>query len=444
MKKILFKAITLLSALTLVLFTFSCAIWTGGSDSSSITLSFGVNSKALGVGATEARVWVYANNVLVPNPAVSEGYYSTTIDPTAGGTITIKDLAPGDNYRIVVTSGAIVGTSFKPTAFGTSELFGIKAGVETSVEIMLKEISIDVPGTQPTGLVSVVVAGNLIYSASSDKIYSGTNVKSLTPPQAPWNTSTKGFINSLNITADPEPTVLVNTTKGIYFTDGNVVGTPNWGSEAPSVLQSGGIAVSGIFYQAEKEIGGYVGGNAWSRIPLDIPVAGKPILDLLVWKKDADTIFGYFATRVVGAFKVGSSDIEELTLSDILSGNENSPVVFFGETLPLIQAFGYISGNDLYLGTKNGVYKTNIEKPKTTLATLVEGTKGLNVTKIAAQGQMEAFLSTTEIVILKSNKIYKMPFLTSVVGTISDIAWHGTNLIVTGSKGICSIDTNSL
>ena len=425
----------------LALTVASCAIWTSGSEGSTITMSLAASSKALGSGADEARVWVYSNNVLVANPATSDGSYRASIDPGAStATVTVSDLAPGESYRVVAVTGTS-GSTFKPTAFGTSDLFGIKAGVETTVSLNLDEIDVAVPSSQISGLKSVVVAGD-IYAASGTKIYVGQSVDNLLPVS--WNPSTV-TINSLNLTADEPPQVLVNTTSGVYNYGGNAVGG-SWGSDVPpSVLQSGGLALlDTYFYQADKEIGGYVGGNEWNRIPLDIPVAGKPILDLLVWKKDENTMFGYFATRVVGAFRVGSSDIADLTLDDILSGNENSPIIFFGETLPLIQAFGYLSGDDLYLGTKSGVYKTKINDPKSSPATLLEGTKGLNVTKIVVQGQSEAFLTATEIVLLKDNKIYKMPFFSSVVGELTDIAWQGSTLIITGTTGICSLDTTSL
>lgn len=446
MKNKLSKAGILLSALVLVLFVFSCAIWTGGSDSGTISLSFSPSSKALGTGATEARVWVYSNNVLVPNPANSDGYYSASIGSGATeATITISDLPPGDSYRIVVAAFKPVETTTTVTAFGTSPLFGVRAGVETGVELTLKEINIAVPTPQIKNLVSVVCDGSTITAASGSALYSGGSVTELT--KASWPTPTKGTINSLNLTADQSPVVLVNTTNGIYNTTQIPIGG-SWGSGgAPSVLQSGGISPDIFFYQSEKEIGGYVGGNEWNRIKLDIPVAGKPILDLLVWKKD-DKIYGYFATRVVGAFRVGSSDIEALKLEDILSGNENSPIIFFGESLPLIQAFGYIGETDLYLGTKSGVYKTNINTPKTSYPELIVGTKGLDVTKIVVQGSgtnaVEAFLTAKEIVILKDSNVYKMPFLTSVVGTITDVAWKGTDLIVVGTNGICSVPTADL
>jgi len=288
-----------------------------------------------------------------------------------------------------------------------------------------------------------VYDGSIITAASNSALYTGSSVTKLSGT-ASWPTS-NGTINSLNLTADPSPVVLVNTTKGIYDQSGSYVGTSNWGGTPPSVLQSGGLAtLNTFFYQAEKEIGGYVGGNEWNRIELDIPVAGKPILDLLVWKKDENTIFGYFATRVVGAFRVGSSDIQNLKLEDILSGNEKSPIKFFGESLPLIQAFGYIGENDLYLGTKSGVYKTNINVPKNYTPLLIEGTKGLDVTKIVVQGTTEAFLTAKELVILKNSTIYKMPFLTSVVGTLTDVAWKDTDLIVVGTNGICSVRTADL
>jgi hypothetical protein len=444
MKNKLSKAAILLLAFALVFFVFSCAIWTGGSENGTISLSFSPSSKALGTGATEARVWVYSNNVLVPNTANPEGFYSTSIGSGATeATITISDLPPGDRYRIVVAAFKKDGTTTTVTAFGTSSLFGVKAGVETGVGIKLQEINIAVPSQQIQNLVSVVYDGSTITAASGSELYTGSSVTNLSGPDT-WLTS-NGTINSLNLTEDQIPVVLVNTTKGIYYKSGSYVGTSNWGGTPPSVLQSGGLAtLNTFFYQAEKEIGGYVGGNEWNRIKLDIPVAGKPILDLLVWQKDQDTIYGYFATRVVGAFRVGSSDIENLKLEDILSGNENSsPIIFFGESLPLIQAFGYIGG-DLYLGTKSGVYKTNINTPKTSSPQLLEGTKGLDVTKIVVQGTTEAFLTAKELVILKGSKVYKMPFLTSVVGTLTDVAWQDTNLIVVGTNGICSVPTEDL
>jgi hypothetical protein len=444
MKNKLSKAAILLLAFALVFFVFSCAIWTGGSENGTISLSFSPSSKALGTGATEARVWVYSNNVLVPNTANPEGFYSTSIGSGATeATITISDLPPGDRYRIVVAAFKKDGTTTTVTAFGTSSLFGVKAGVETGVGIKLQEINIAVPSQQIQNLVSVVYDGSIITAASNSDLYTGSSVNNLSDPTS-WPTSTKGTINSLNLTADPSPVVLVNTTRGIYDQNGSYVGTSNWGGTPPSVLQSGGLAtLNTFFYQAEKEIGGYVGGNEWNRIELDIPVAGKPILDLLVWQ-DQDTIYGYFATRVVGAFRVGSSNIENLKLEDILSGNVNSPIIFFGESLPLIQAFGYIGGDDLYLGTKSGVYKTNIKNPKNSTPLLIEGTKGLDVTKIVVQGTTEAFLTAKELVILKGSKVYKMPFLTSVVGTLTDVAWQDTNLIVVGTNGICSVPTEDL
>ena len=440
MKNKLSKAAILLWALGLVFFVFSCAIWTGGSENGTISLSFSPSSKDLG-GGTEAQVWVYSNNVLVPNIANPGGYYSTSIASGASeATITISDLPPGDSYRIVVAAFKPVGTTTTVTAFGTSPLFGVKAGVETAVGIELKPI--DITSQQIQNLVSVVYNGSTITAASNSALYTGSSVTTVTP--ASWPPS-NGTINSLNLTADQSPVVLVNTTRGIYDQSGSYVGTSNWGDTPPSVLQSGGLAtLNTYFYQAEKEIGGYVGGNAWNRIKLDIPVAGKPILDLLVWKKDENTIFGYFATRVVGAFRVGSSDIENLKLEDILSGNVNSPITFFGESLPLIQAFGYIGGNDLYLGTKSGVYKTNINTPQTSTPLLIEGTKGLDVTKIVVQEKTEAFLTAKELVILKNYTIYKMPFLTSVVGTLTDVAWKDTDLIVVGTNGICSVPTAGL
>ncbi|MBP7494526.1 MAG: hypothetical protein KA771_03445 [Spirochaetales bacterium] len=431
------QGLTLLLALVLSVVFFSCALGTGGSEDGGISLSFPAGSKALG-GGTEARVWVYSNNILVPNSS-SVDYYRTVIDPNAGGSLTIDDLPPGEAYRFVVAAGTISGTTFTPTAFGTSPLFSIQTGVETSVAIELKEIEIST-GLPNTELKSVVVSGgSTITVAAVNEIYEGAAVDLLSP--LGWSSVP---INSLSLTADSPPDVLVNTTAGVRDTSGILIGG-SWG-ETPSILQSGGMTTGSIyFYQAEKELGGSVEGGNWNQVELDIPVAGKPVLDLLV-KEVGGTVYGYFATRVVGAFRIGSADIDSIELEDILSGSESSPITFFGEGLPLIQAFGNIEGkDDLYLGTKNGVYKTSLSSPKTTTPTLISDTKGLDVTKIVVQGSDQAFLTARELVVLKGGtRLYKMPFLTSTVGTLTDVAWQGTNLIVTGTSGICSVPTADL
>jgi hypothetical protein len=436
------QGLTFLLVLVLSVAFFSCAIGTdGSSENGGISLNFSAGSKALG-GGTEARLWVYSNNILVPKSSSVE-YYNVVIDPIAGGSLTIEDLPPGEAYRFVVAAGNPSGATFIPTAFGTSPLFSIKTGVETSVAIELKEIAIvtDLPGINlKSVVVSAPIAAPTITAATGNAIYQGTEIELLA--FTPWNTA-NGTINSLSLTADSPPNVLVNTTAGVRNTSGTLIGT--WSGTPPSVLQSGGIN-DVYFYQAEKELGGKSGvANNWNRVELDIPVAGKPVLDLLVKEIDS-AVYGYFATRVAGAFRISSGDIDSVKLEDILSGNENSPITFFGKGLPLIQAFGNIEGSDeLYLGTKNGVYKTNLLNPKTTTPTLISETKGLNVTKIVVQGSDQAFLTARELVVLKGGtKLYKMPFLTSTVGTLTDMAWQGTNLIVTGTSGICSVQTADL
>ncbi len=414
-------------------------------------MSLSPSAKALGEGASEARVWVYSNNVLVPNPATVDGYYSASVSGDSA-TVTVKDLAPGENYRVVAVAGVPqTGGTFVPSAFGTSDLFGIKAGVETSVSMTLKTINIT-PALSGINLKSVVLSDK-IYTADSTRIYYASNIGALSANT--YRALSSGTINSLNLTADDTPRVLINTSQGVsILRQEDIESIGSWGGETPpNVLQSGGLdSAYTYFYQADKELGGIVGANIsgekWNRIKIELEaLAGKPILDLLIIRKDADTFYGYFATRVVGAFKVGSNKIKEIDLEAILKKEAGGPISFFGESLPLIQAFGYIEkdvSKTLYVGTKNGVYyTTDLDTLKG--FTLLEGTKGLNIIKVIVQGTDEAFLTSKEIVILKGgSKVYKMPFLTSVVGDLTDIAWNGTDLLVTGTKGICSVPTSDL
>jgi len=66
---------------------------------------------------------------------------------------------------------------------------------------------------------------------------------------------------------------------------------------------------------------------------------------------------------------------------------------------------------------------------------------GLNITKVLVDASGDAvFLASSEVVLFKNatKQIYKMPFLTSTVGTLHDVACDDTTIYVAGSSGLAS------
>jgi hypothetical protein len=448
-----------------VLLAASCAFYTGGTeDTGSVSMNFALTPGTRAVTDDHVRVWVYSNNALIQNRAAGTPYFSGAL--SAGkGSVTIDGLPPGSGYRIVVAAGTLSGTGvFDTTRFGASGIFNLSAGLEAEVKFPngLIELTMNsAPVLADLNVKSVVSVFGGIAAATSNKIFGGADAAGIAEAAtAPTGT----VFNSLSIgTEESESEVLlVNKSNGvdkITTPGGTRTAVANFPDGAPSVLQSG--AFNGVyFYQAEREFGGRLSGAAdWLQIDLDIQgMTGRPVMDFFVTEKPASgivpaSVTGFFATRIVGAMRMGQDFIEadlDDPLQEILDG-ESTLLKFFGADLPLIQAFGYLGGTarTLFLGTKNGVYQTTAEFGTTAIgpASLVEGTKGLNVTKIAKTTVettvLSAYMSETEVVVLKNNLVYLLPFVNGMTGTINDIAWKGTKLYVAGAKGLAEIETST-
>ena len=257
-----------------------------------------------------------------------------------------------------------------------------------------------------------------------------------------------GAINSLSLglLADETEFLLVNTTNGVY--DATVPAGPvrkGNALAAPGPLQSGSYD-DVFFFQGEGQFGGLTGEDTeWMTIDLDIEgLAGKPVMDFFVIEESEENVSGFFATKVVGAFRMGQGILEsdEIDFSDLNKDNPN--LTFFGDGLPLIQGFGYTgdASGTLYLGTKNGAYRTSTSALAG--AQLVGGTKGINITKLAVGANAVAMLSAKELILIKNSRVYRMPYVTGLVGDLTDLAWLGDKVILSGTAGIGVVDTSGI
>lgn len=415
----------------------------GAEDGGSVDLNFALAAVDSGP-LSSVRVWVYSDNILVEQ-SDGQDYHSA---PLSGGkgSVTIEDLPPGDGYRLVVAAGGASGGRFVTTKYGMSSSFTVQSGAETGVSLTLSDID-TAYDAEVGALKSVVVDGATIYAASGSTIFSGGTLDDVETGGTAWLTGPRGTINSLSL---GDTGLLVNTTNGVYASGGAVlVGNENL--DPPGALQSG--SYDGVyFYQGENEFGGFAAPETtWTRIDLDIDgLAGKPVLDFVVLD-NAGTTYAYFATKFVGAFRVSETfldEVEDPELSEILDP-DSGYFAFFGQNLPLTQALGYYAGNGtLYLGTRNGAYRSAVSSGVSALASSpvqVPGTQGLDITKIIVNDEgVVAMLSASELVVVKDSKVYRMPFVTGLVGNLTDIAWNDTTVIVTGSAGIGEVGTDSL
>lgn len=452
--------IPVLAAALAAALTASCSFETG-SKSGSLSLNFA----RVGSGsADQARVWVYLSNVLIPNTAGGTDYYAASLTD-GSGSVTIEELPPGSAYRIVVVVGTAAGDSLTDVSrYGSSAAFTVNAGTDTTVSLGLKGMTVEkaLGGENVKSVVVYNASGTKVSAATASSIFTGSTIAFGTEALVEAGHA----INSLSValsksgTAD---TLLVNGTNGVTENGVDDIGT--WdGGTAPNVLQSGGFIPGGedqpvYFYQAAKEFGGLIatGENQWVSIKLDMPgISGRPILDFFVSDGgviDGD-IFGFFATRVVGALRMSSSFIDQPEDFDYLGAilGKDPSLSFFeneaawGKNLPTVQAFGYAGDTTktLYVGTRNGVYQTKAAFGTAALsgaAALVPGTRGLDITKIATNPSGAAFMAASDVVVLRNGLVYRLPFIKSLVGTVNDIAWNGDDLLVAGSAGLIRLDT---
>jgi hypothetical protein len=419
-------------------------------------MNFALTPGTKALDDNQVRVWVYSNNVLIRNKNAGTSYYSGTLKE-GKGSVTIENLPPGSGYRIVVAAGKAEGDSFDTTRFGTSETFSMSAGLDVEISLALSELTMNrAPDLAGLNVKSVVPVFGGVAASTVTKIFAGGDVESIV--EMPYTVSGTTTINSLSIGTDESNAeiVLVNKSNGVdkVTISQTVSSVASFGSKAaPSVLQSG--AFNGVyFYQAEREFGGKTPGLAeWLRIDLDIEgMTGRPVMDFVVTQNPTtESIVGFFATRIVGAMRMGEdfidSDFGDKDPIEVILDKDSELLQFFGEALPLIQAFGYLGGQErtLFLGTKNGVYRTTAEFGTTAIGntTLVPGTKGLNIKKIVTNANGAAYMAETEVVVLKDNRVYLLPFVFGMTGAINDVAWNGTKLYVAGANGLAEIETST-
>jgi hypothetical protein len=169
----------------------------------------------------------------------------------------------------------------------------------------------------------------------------------------------------------------------------------------------------------------------------------------------------YFATAI-GAFKIAKSTIEDGTADDFIV-----PANFFtvdSEALIYSVEVNEATGF-LYIGTADGVYRVAIDGatglPNTAGAVPISGTEGYGFTAVSVSDSDDyaAFLSSYDLFVYNrvTGELASVPFYAGLPGLLTDFAWNGNTLYLSGTGtdaegdptplgkgGLVSVDVSSL
>ena len=469
MKKII-KMAVLTAALISLGLLYSCYMsssFGNGSLALHLAADFSSSSpRTLGDSSNNtARVWLLdAEGSVFP---LSDDLEYRQADIGASGTdINIENI-PAGQYTVLLSVGNIDSTEFFDVLqYGQSEAVSITSGSTAEMTLPLgpSPFSTYLKGV---GLKGVKEFEGTVYAVSADKLYNSTLANLANIGFNPANTPADYEVQSLSIgkvVSTGDSAIWLNTNKGIlpYKTGTSFDTSFSSGLGDITIFDSGALDSSEsfpitVFFQREGGLGGvYITNEAkdspstwnWLNIDLSDVITGQPVLGFYMTDN-----YAYFATKL-GAFRLSSdiittyngTDIPDLmNYADFFSINDAD-----GGEIPILAIAGYKTGADTYLvmGTEKGAYTVKLTEGDavhayTTAPALLSGTAGYGIRKMAAKsdGSYIAMLSGRDLFIYNSvaETVMHYPFNSGLPGTLTDLAWAGTELLISGTAGLVSI-----
>lgn len=414
-----------------------------------------------------ARVWLVANNAIYP---LGDGvdYVQKPIPSYDVVTVALEGIPVGPVYRICL---AIVeeqpGGFYRTQYWAESAPFELFPGARAAVVFTDSELYdsagnvfhpvvdyMDADTMMGRSLLNVEVNVDSIYAAEAGVLHHvesfdfATYTENLTLHSLPAPGGDR--INSVSLALGEwaGPQVGVNTDRGIYpynWEDFGVAITKNLGSV--SVLDSQSAVTFGedvVLYF--RRPGGW--GGTYAQF-------NSQYTDWIWANHDAGTVWdltvqqngngGAFFATSEGAFFVNGAYLNEL------SGGEVTPnLADFRQTIRaprriLCLAYGSPGGDALYMGTEDGLYYawTPTETSIIDTPQLVAGTEGYRIRRVAMVGGSGtgAALSDAYVFIFAGNTVVKtFPLAAGLPGRVTDLAWYGSYLLVSGSEGLVYYD----
>ena len=422
----------ILSLVLLPLLLVSC-FWQGPAAPGSI--AFSMSTKALGKSmdqqAETLRIYLFSGDTIFP---LSSAEYAEAKIIDRSATYNSDLVIPAGSYKLMLAAGHTVAGKFQVTDYADPVSITISPGVSTTVPpVALKASPFtfkvlwgeNVPGAAVVGGSGYVTAAGSLYPLTPNPLTLGTG---LTIPGAPTVNSLSvgleyGVENSIS------PTPWLNTSQGILpysIQHSDFVATFTApGNGAVDVLDSVGVN-TGLqiiaIYERNAGLGGALvtttlgATPTWNDANLEDFLTGKPFLDVIVGNTQN---YVYFATAL-GAFRLDASVVSNGSTADEIL----KKCTFFkvrdtaDKEIPIL-SLAILSGNQLLMGTANGLYTATLDEDSSLQVTsnsptLVSGTEGNAITKIrmATVGgkSVAALLSDANVFTYDGTTVASYPF----------------------------------
>lgn len=407
--------------------------------------------------------------------------------PYSVGSYVITGLNPGKIYEIFVLFGSVDNGILHSTMhYGYSRPITITAGINNKVEVNLDVAEVTWENNYITKNVKQLInIGGTInsYTGDGEVLIDGsvrntevTNItsigkgKKLDGSDILWINTNDGiypYENSADMTFSSALTdtgLSIDESAGIEFTKtsgetmilayfqgtGTIGGTQIENGETPSEwfgkndLIENMPEMEDMVNEVDKIIYDFVSFGKYAYVATALPFApflvdGNVIDDYDNLEKTEDSDIPTFEQlkSLVTFLEVYDSNIEQVTIKSVTA----------------------IEDTKLYLGSDNGIYVANINSDgtikdgedinddgKIDITTLVSGTFNKKILKLEANDSSYVGAITKDgVLIIKDNSVVKeFKFYMGLPENISDIAWVGNTIYISGSSGVVFYNVSNL
>jgi hypothetical protein len=421
-----------------------------------------------------AQVYLLVNRELYPlgNNTV---YIEKSLDEEADQSRIVVENIPAGQYILWLGIGTKTANgAFNVLYYYESEEFDLVAGSTTTISCDLLDCPFDkalnILGENINGVVITNIGGTEdLYAAGRKHLYRfagsyngpdftiGTLFDETHFPDYSINSITRGLDYTGGV---PNNCLFLSTTSGISKADNtDIYDTFSTNLGEMNILKAlaypDGSNVA-LFFQRNGGLGGVYQEN--SSPPTDwVNEDYSDILkDQLVWDFCVTEQYncGYFATAL------GALRIQQLLIDTYVEGNEAElmsqaeffEVTYKGNEIPVI-SLGYDADpvpadSTLYMGTYEGLFYARVGSatPLSETPQLLEETEGTRVYMVLLNDTYRVYMSQTYLFLQEkvSGDVVSLPFVAGVPGVVSAMDWDGNILVISGSRGVVTLDVDAM
>ncbi len=400
----------------------ACQVPIGNGGTLKVVLP-GSGNRASIAGDTAVRLQLTRNNNIVP--LSGSDFLEKSL---SGQTVSIDGLVPGPGYVLLVSTGSRNPgeTFYRTNLFQKSAPFEISAGTDTAVTVTLDTTNVAVIEANNSSVHSATVKGSALFYLDGNKVSTTTNLSLTATPEtvAPYYSGSLSNVNGLS-TDSVASQLWLNTATGVFAESGGagsgsfpiVLMTDSDGNTiTPSVTDSGKIQLIGISNANTNTFSYYFGAGFTAGLQVGSETSWHTMDELLKVGNLKDKLQGQIIRGVASAgtfailtTSIGAFRVEENMLtsasdlgSDFTNGKnaaDNSSIVIQASDTSLVinpvSAISDSGTNVVFGGTANGLYASNVTASGAPTATgdgqtltLVSGTQGLSITRLATYGSL--------------------------------------------------------